>query len=111
MIEPLVKRGVYQCHIAAELGVSPKTVSRTVARGSAPAGHPRLQVDRLPAYAPELNPDELVWTLAKRALANRRPDVLPTLARRLRSSLRRVPRSQRLLRGYFGQSDLLPFLP
>jgi len=39
MIEALVKRGVYQCDIAAELGVSPKTVSRTVARGSAPAGH------------------------------------------------------------------------
>jgi transposase len=41
MIEALVKRGVYQCDIAAELGVSPKTVSRALARGGAPAGHGR----------------------------------------------------------------------
>jgi IS30 family transposase len=41
MIEALVKRGVYQCDIATELGVSPKTVSRALARGSAPSGHPR----------------------------------------------------------------------
>ena len=41
MIETLVKRGVYQCDIAADLGVSPKTVSRALARGSAPSGHTR----------------------------------------------------------------------
>jgi transposase len=43
MIEALVKRGVYQCDIAAELGVSPKTVSRALARGSAPTGRARRE--------------------------------------------------------------------
>ena len=38
---------------------------------------PRLRVERLPAYAPDLNPDEGVWTLAKRGLANGRPDDCP----------------------------------
>src|SRR6266481_6017843 len=32
--------------------------------------HPRLQVERLPTYAPELNPDELVWNHLKARLAN-----------------------------------------
>jgi len=32
-IQPLVKRGVYLCDIAEQLGVHPKTVSRTVKRG------------------------------------------------------------------------------
>lgn len=36
VIEALVRRGVYQKDIAAELGVHPKTVSRAVQRGSAP---------------------------------------------------------------------------
>jgi DDE superfamily endonuclease len=31
--------------------------------------HPRLQVHRFPAYAPELNPDEFVWTKLKNDLA------------------------------------------
>jgi transposase len=38
MIQSRVKAGVYQKDIAAELGVNPKTVSRALARGSAPRG-------------------------------------------------------------------------
>lgn len=34
--------------------------------------HPRLHVEYFPAYAPELNPDEAAWSLAKRALVNGR---------------------------------------
>src|SRR5437879_10067862 len=30
--------------------------------------HPRLHIEHFPAYAPELNPDEGVWSLAKREL-------------------------------------------
>src|SRR5207253_6261233 len=29
------------------------------------AGHPEVRTERLPAYAPELNPDELVWAWTK----------------------------------------------
>ena len=32
--------------------------------------HPRLHLEYFPSYAPELNPDEGVWSLAKRDLAN-----------------------------------------
>jgi tetratricopeptide (TPR) repeat protein len=32
--------------------------------------HPRLHIEHFPASAPELNPDEGVWSLAKRELAN-----------------------------------------
>jgi transposase len=34
---------------------------------------PRLRLEYFPAYAPELNPDEQVWTLTKRRLANGSP--------------------------------------
>ena len=36
-IQALVKRGVYVCDIAEQLGVHPKTVSRAVQRGGPPA--------------------------------------------------------------------------
>ena len=39
-IQALVKRGVYLCDIAEQLGVHPKTVSRAVQRGAPPAGAP-----------------------------------------------------------------------
>ena len=35
---------------------------------------PRLHLESLPAYAPELNPDEGVWRLTKARLANGCPD-------------------------------------
>jgi len=36
--------------------------------------HSRLHIEHVPSYAPELNPDEGVWSLAKRALANSCPN-------------------------------------
>lgn len=38
MIQALASRGVYQCDIAAQLGVHPKTVSRALRRGAAATG-------------------------------------------------------------------------
>jgi transposase len=35
----------------------------------------RLHIEYFPAYAPELNPDEGVWSQLKGLLANGRPDV------------------------------------
>jgi hypothetical protein len=46
---------------------------------AAPVLCPRLHFERLPAYAPQLNPDEQVWGQAKGALANGRPDNLDEL--------------------------------
>jgi transposase len=68
--------------------------------------HPRLQVEPFPAYAPELNPAEYVWTQADRALANGSPRDLVQLNRRLRNSVRRIRGSQQLLWSCIYASDL-----
>jgi transposase len=73
--------------------------------------NPRLHLEALPPYAPELNPDEGVWAHAKRALANGRPDDEWELLDELLAILYGVARSQRHLRGFIRQSDLPPFLP
>jgi putative transposase len=72
---------------------------------------PRLHVYYFPGYAPELNPDEGVWKLAKQRLANSRPDTQRELGRHLRASLERIRRSPKRLRGCIRQSDLPLFLP
>jgi len=46
MIQALARRSVYQCDIAAELGVHPKTVSRALCRGAAPEGRRRPEYTR-----------------------------------------------------------------
>ncbi|MGH9316985.1 MAG: IS630 family transposase [Thermoanaerobaculia bacterium] len=71
---------------------------------------PRLHLYRFPGYAPELNPDEGVWKLAKQGLANGRPDTQRELWRHLRLSLDRIRLSPQRLRGCIRQSDLPPFL-
>jgi transposase len=68
--------------------------------------HPRLEVHRLPGYAPELNPDEFVWTHAKRELSNIDHDGLVTLMLHVVRSLQRIGRSQALLRSCLHACDL-----
>jgi transposase len=68
--------------------------------------HPRLQVEEFPAYAPELNPAEYVWAQADRALANSAPTDLRQLSGLLRTSVRRLRGSQRLLWSCIHASDL-----
>jgi DDE superfamily endonuclease len=70
--------------------------------------YPRLHLEKLPAYAPELNPIEAAWHAAKHPLANGRPDNIPELGRALLASLSKARASQRVLRGCVTQSDL-PF--
>lgn len=72
--------------------------------------YPRLHLERLPAYAPQLNPIEAAWHAAKHPLANGRPEDINALARALLSSLRNVRASQPTLRGCVAQSELPPFL-
>ena len=71
---------------------------------------PRLRVEFFPAYAPELNPDEGVWSMAKRTLANGRPDNIPELKAHLALTMRGIARSQRRLRWCIKQSALPLFL-
>jgi transposase len=52
---------------------------------------PRLRVYRLPAYAPELNPDEGLWAwLKQHALAGQCPPNLEVLEHSIRLALRRL---------------------
>lgn len=68
--------------------------------------HKRLHVHRFPSYAPELNPDEFVWTKAKHALSNGAPQDITRLGTRLRRSIHRIRGSQRLLWSCIHASDL-----
>jgi transposase len=70
-----------------------------------------LHRERLPAYAPQLNPIEATWHAAKLPLANGRPDDIWQLGRAVLNSLRKASASQRTLRGCVAQSELPPFLP
>jgi len=72
--------------------------------------HSRLVIEYFPSYAPELNPDEGVWSLAKRQLANGRPDDRDELMDDLIRSIESIRRSPAKLRGCILQSELPSFL-
>ena len=64
----------------------------------------RLQLERLPAYAPELNPAEGVWNLLKRKeLKNRCCQDLDELRWELGLAIRRLQRRRQLIRACFAQ--------
>lgn len=68
--------------------------------------HPRLHPHRFPGYAPELNPDEFVWTHLKRSLANSVPIDLSHLKQLLHPPLQRLRQSQKLLWSCIHASEL-----
>lgn len=70
----------------------------------------RLHLEYLPAYAPELNPDEGVWASAKHSLANGRPDDLDELEQHLQDVLHTLCESQATLRACIYESELPLFL-
>ena len=72
--------------------------------------HPRLRIEHFPSYAPELNPDEGVWSLAKRELANGRPDDIDELMDDVIRSIGRIRKSPAKPRGCILQSELPTFL-
>ena len=68
--------------------------------------HPRLHIEYFPSYAPELNPDEGVWSLAKRELANSCPRDAHELMEDVMRSIDGIRSSPEQLRGCILQSDL-----
>ncbi len=72
--------------------------------------HSRLHIEHFPSYAPELNPDEGVWSLAKRALANSCPNDVEELVEDVIGSINRIRISTQKLRGCILQSGLPSFL-
>jgi transposase len=71
---------------------------------------PRLHVEWFPGYAPELNPDELVWAHFKATLANGHPQDLHELERTLGRITRDVRRRPDLIRSFIIGSALPAFL-
>jgi transposase len=73
--------------------------------------HSRLHSEHVPSYAPELNPDEGVWSLAKRALANSCPYDVGELIEDVIDSINGIRMSTQKRRGCRLQSGLHSFLP
>lgn len=72
------------------------------------AKHPEVVTEKLPAYAPELNPDEQVWSNIKYArLSNYAPRDTRQLRERLRRELRHLRKRPDML-GSFIQHTKIP---
>jgi transposase len=69
----------------------------------------RLHVERLPGYAPELNPDEFAWSYMKRSLANGCPGSVDSLMRDLTCVSKKICRNPSLIRSFVAASGLSPF--
>ena len=67
--------------------------------------HPRLRIEHFPSYAPDLNPDEGVWSLA-----NSCPDGVDELMEDIIRSINGIRTSPTKLRGCIVQSELPSFL-
>jgi transposase len=65
-----------------------------------------LTVVRLPAYAPELNPVEGVWSHMKRGLSNLTACGLDQLAARVKTRLKQVQYRPELIDGFLAQTGL-----
>jgi transposase len=67
----------------------------------------RLHLERLPAYAPELNPSEGLWAYLKGVeLRNVCCFNLPHLRAELRDAVKRVRRKPRIIQGFFSGAKL-----
>jgi transposase len=71
--------------------------------------YPRLKLERLPAYAPDLNPVEMIWAYLKHGLmANFVPADVMDLERHVRANLASLRADPKLIRSLWIGSDL-PF--
>lgn len=66
----------------------------------------RLRLIRLPAYAPELNPDEGVWGWLKRSLGNVCCVDLPELKDELSRAIKRLRARPQVIRSFFARASL-----
>ena len=89
------------------LGLGRWNPHRTTVRQLQAIFHQRLQVEWLPAYAPDLNPAEQLWNHVKYAdLANFVPADIHHLGRRVGLSLYYQSRRPALLRSFFQTAQL-----
>lgn len=66
--------------------------------------HRRLHLERFPAYAPELNPEEYVWTQTKQKVSNTCPESRDDLLDLVVNALCDVQQSQTLLGACLAQA-------
>jgi hypothetical protein len=72
------------------------------------AARPWLRVYTLPAYAPDLNPAEGIWSHLKRSLANLAAGNVTRLAQLTRNRLKRMQYMPNLVDGFLGATGLSP---
>jgi putative transposase len=72
------------------------------------AARPWLRVYQLPAYAPELNPVEKVWSTMKRSLSNHCVRTATDLAAAVKNRLNRMQYRPGLVDGFFAGTGLSP---
>lgn len=66
-----------------------------------------LHLEKLPAYAPDLNPDEGIWNYLKRVeLANTCSRSLTELNLKLQEAVRRLRRKPKVIKGCIAQAGL-----
>ena len=69
--------------------------------------HERLEMRRFPAYSPDLNPDEGVWSYVKtRMIPNLVIKTANELPRKVKSSLHKLQRRKDLIISFLLQSEL-----
>jgi len=69
--------------------------------------HPEVETVKLPGYAPELNPDEYVWSHTKYAeLCNYAAPNLPELGRIVGATLQKLRNRPDLLQGFIDHARL-----
>ena len=78
---------------------------------AAVTARPWLRVYQLPAYAPELNPVEKVWSTMKRSLANHCVQTATDLAAAVKNRLKRMQYRHGLIDGYLTGTGLSPPTP
>jgi len=75
---------------------------RAIVREYVASTHGRLTLHFLPGYAPDLNPDELVWSHVKRTGTARRPlHKGETLRQKLEEQLAKIQKLPSLIRSFF----------
>lgn len=78
-----------------------KVVRRYLAR------HPEIVTEKFPGYAPELNPDEQVWSYSKYGrMANYAPVDTNALRKRITKELKRLKKRPNLLASFIKHSKL-----
>ena len=99
LLKKLMYRRKKPLHLVVDgLPAHKKAVVKDYAAGT----HGKLTLHFLPGYAPELNPDELVWSHAKRTGNARRPlQAGEKLAERVGVQLAEIGNNPRLVRSFF----------